>query len=57
VTDIDRAMMVTGLDIALDYCLGLEDLKEEKKPTKKKKKIYRKDLALLLNCEKVPTQV
>jgi hypothetical protein len=38
VTDIDRAMMVTGLDIALDYCLGLEDLKEEKKPTKKKKK-------------------
>jgi hypothetical protein len=38
VTDIDRAMMVTGLEIDINYCLGLEDLKEEKKPAKKKKK-------------------
>lgn len=39
ITDVDRANMICGFDIELDYCLGMEDIIEKPKiPVAKKKK-------------------
>jgi hypothetical protein len=47
VTDLDRAGMLLGFDIELDFCLGLAESSDKKKAVKKaKKKLLVKDDSL-----------
>lgn len=52
ISDLDRAGMITGFDLELDFCLGIEDIVEKPKVVKKKKKKpKRSDSATRLSSE------